>query len=889
MIQNAYAQSADKVLSELQTCCKTGLSQKEVQKRQEKYGFNVITPPKGKSAWLRFFLQIHQPLIYVLLLSATIALFLGEYVESGVIYGVVLANAIMGFVQEDKALKALSSISGNIPMLTTVLRGGQTEVVGVKELVTGDIVILHSGDKVPADMRLIEVHDLKINESILTGESLPVDKKTNVLPEKTLLADTVNMAFTSTLAVFGSATGVVVATGDQTEIGKISGMIASAEEIKTPLTEKLEKFSSKLLWVIVFLSVLAFCVGIYKGLGVADTFMSAVAMAVAAIPEGLPAALTIILAIGVNRMLKHKAIIRKLPAVETLGSATVICSDKTGTLTENKMTVQHIYAGQIAYDVSGLGYQLDGLFSPEGKTNKALDTCLKSGVLCNDANLWTEGGVFKPCGDPTEIALLVSASKYGIVPLQLRSKLAVVDSIPFEAVYQYMATLCEDKKIYVKGSLEAVLPLCSLQMGKEGKITPIDKKEIQEQADLYARQGLRVLCFAIKEDFANGKLTHKDIRSEMIFTGLQAMIDPARPEAIKAIATCHTAGIDVKMITGDHLLTAVAIAQKMGISRPNSAPQAINGKELSQMTDAQLLKVAPKTDVFARVSPEDKLRLVRALQKKDNIVAMTGDGVNDAPALKQANIGIAMGKNGTDVAKEASDVVLLDDNFASIERAVQEGRGVLDNLIKFILWTLPISFAEAFVVMLAIFFGWKSPITPVQILWINMVTTILLGTMFSFEPIEKGIMTRPPRQAKAPLLSRAVLVRMGSVCALMTFFVFVVFNAMMRQGYSLAQAQTVIVNLIVMMGIVFMFSCKSVSRSTFLSGLLQNKFMIMGALAMIGLQLLFTYTIIFNICFKTVPIGLKGWGVIVIVCLLLLLWVEAEKMVLRLIEKGRKK
>ena len=887
MEKSYHAQSNKEILSNLNVDVRKGLTEEEVKIRQKNYGANSLTPPKGKSAWLRFFLQIHQPLIYVLLLSATIALCLGEYVEAGVIYGVVIGNAIMGFIQEDKALKALSSLSQNIPMMTTVLRGGQNIVVPSCEVVPGDIVILHSGDKVPADMRLLEVHDLKINESVLTGESLPADKQAKTLPEKTLLGDRINMAFASTLAVFGSATGVVTAIGDNTEIGKISQMIASAEDIKTPLTEKVEIFSSKLLWLIVVLSVIAFVVGVYKGLAVVETFMAAVAMAVAAIPEGLPATMTIILAIGVNRMLKHKAIIRKLPAVETLGSSTVICSDKTGTLTENKMTVQHLYCGDSNYDVSGLGYQLEGAFSPEGKNNKALDLCLKTGVICNDANLWNDSGAFKPSGDPTEIALLVSAAKHGIVPSQLREKITCQDTIPFEAVYQYMACLGSDKVIYMKGSIEAVLPLCSQKLNKDGKVEKINPQEIQKQADAYAKQGLRVLCFCIKNDFTSLAISHKDVKKDMIFVGLQAMIDPARPEAIRAIAACHTAGINVKMITGDHLLTAVAIAQKMGLAKGDKEVTAVNGKELSNMSDDELLQIAPSTDVFARVSPEDKLRLVKALQIKGNIVAMTGDGVNDAPALKQANIGIAMGENGTDVAKEASDVVLLDDNFASIEKAIREGRGVLDNLIKFILWTLPISFAEAFVVMLAIFFGWKLPITPVQILWINMVTTILLGAMFSFEPIEKGIMNRAPRKPKAPLLSKAVTLRMVSVCSIMTVLVFVVFNAMMKLNYSLSQAQTTVVNLIVMMGIVNMYACKSVEKSTFLSGLLNNKWMGWGALGMILLQMLFTYTSVFNWCFKTSYIGFKAWGAIGISCVILLFWIEIEKIILRFNKRNK--
>ena len=774
--RNYYAYQTSFVIEKFHSDLQKGLTSAQATKALQKYGPNVITPKKGKSALLRFWLQIHQPLIYVLLFSATFALFLGEYVDASVIYGVVLVNAIMGFFQEDKALKALDSLSKSITIQTQVIRNGEIEQIDAQNLVPGDIIILHSGDKVPADVRLLEVHDLKVDESALTGESVPVEKKINVLAEQTPLADRLNMAYASTLVTFGSAKALVVETGDHTEIGKISKLIANAQDLKTPLTEKIDAFSNKLLWLIVVMSIVSFGVGIYKGMDFANTFMAAVAMAVAAIPEGLPAALTIILAIGVNRMLKHNAIVRKLPAVETLGSTTIICSDKTGTLTENKMTVQKLFVAGQEYTVSGNGYSLKGNFAPDSM-NEALRQCLLCGILCSDASLKNEEGKVKPSGDPTEIALLVSAAKKGLNAWEVRPQNPCIDEIPFESDYQYMACLRSDKSLYVKGAAEAILPYCKEQMNADGSLSLLDKSVILSQIESFAKQGLRVLGFAVRQKFLKKSITHEDVHEKLVFIGLQAMIDPPRSEAIRAIAACHTAGIRIKMITGDHVITARAIAAAMNLHGKGQSqePVVMNGTEISKLSDIELKKVAQETDVFARVTPEDKLRLVRALQKTHNIVAMTGDGVNDAPALKQANIGIAMGKNGTDVAKEAAAIVLVDDNFATIEKAVEQGRGVFDNLVKFILWTLPVSFAEALIVMLAIFFNLQVPISPVQILWINMVTTILLGAMFSFEPVEKDIMSRPPRKPEAPIVSIPSLCRMVTIMCLITALCFAAF------------------------------------------------------------------------------------------------------------------
>lgn len=885
--KNYFTQTKNVILKAFHSDFLKGLTSAQAKKALQEYGLNVITPKKGKSPLLRFWLQIHQPLIYVLLFSATFALFLEEYVDASVIYGVVLVNAIMGFFQEDKALKALDSLSKSISIQAQVIRNGEVEQIDAQNLVPGDIIILHSGDKVPADVRLLAVHDLKVDESALTGESVPVEKNIDVLKENTPLADRLNMAYASTLVTFGSAKALVVETGDNTEIGKISKLIANAKELKTPLTEKIDAFSNKLLWLIVIMSVVSFAVGIYKGLSFANTFMAAVAMAVAAIPEGLPAALTIILAIGVNRMLKHNAIVRKLPAVETLGSTTIICSDKTGTLTENKMTVQKLFVAGKEYTVSGSGYALKGSFVPD-ETNEALRQCLLCGILCSDASLKNEEGKVKPSGDPTEIALLVSAAKKGLNAWEVRPQNPCIDEIPFESDYQYMACLRSDKSLYVKGAAEAILPYCKEQMNADGSLSALDKTAILSQMESFAKQGLRVLGFAVRQNFLKKSITHDDVHEKLIFVGLQAMIDPPRAEAVRAIAACHTAGIRIKMITGDHVITARAIAAAMNLHGKGHSqePVVMNGTDISKLSDVELKKAAQETDVFARVTPEDKLRLVRALQKTHNIVAMTGDGVNDAPALKQANIGIAMGKNGTDVAKEAASIVLVDDNFATIEKAVEQGRGVFDNLIKFILWTLPVSFAEALIVMLAIFFDLQVPISPVQILWINMVTTILLGAMFSFEPVEKDIMSRPPRKPDASIISIPALIRMVTVMCLITALCFIAFD-ITSERYSYRLSQTVIVNLIVGCGIAYMFSCRSFKKSIFQMKLFGNRWMIWGALGMIALQLLFTYTPLFSYLFKTAALNSENWLVVLGGSFILLLYLEIEKLYWRLFGKEK--
>lgn len=860
--KNWHTLTGKKITSELNTDTNTGLSHAQVEEYQTSFGKNIISGAKQQSAWLRLWLQIHQPLIYVLLISATLALYLGEYIDASVIYGVVIVNALVGFFQEGKALKALEQLTQSLNVTAHVIRDNNLIAIDAKELVPGDIVVIHSGDKIPADLRLIQANDLKIDESTLTGESVPVEKSTDILPINTPLADRNNMAFASTFATYGQAKGIVVSTGNNTEIGKISQMINNAQDLKTPLTQKIEDFSNKLLWLIVAMSAVAFIVGWWKGRELIETFMSAVAMAVAAIPEGLPATVTIILAIGVSRMAKRKTIIRKLPAVETLGSTAIICSDKTGTLTQNRMTVQKIYSGDREYEISGIGYEFAGEVSPDDN-NIALQECLKTGVLCNDANLAEVDDHICPEGDPTEIALLVSAYKKNIVFNELRNSLPVISCIPFESEYQYMATLCNNHTIYAKGAVEAILPFCNQTMAEDGSLKAINQEEIIAQMKKYASQGLRVLAFAIKKDVSKDSISHKDIQNNLVFVGLQAMIDPPRPEAIKAIESCHRAGIVVKMITGDHVVTAQAIASQMNLHGKGSsvAPQIMNGTEISATSDAELKKIVKKIDVFARVTPEDKLRLVKAMQSNGKIVAMTGDGVNDAPALKQANIGIAMGINGTDVAKEAADMVLMDDNFATIESAVEEGRCVFDNLIKFILWTLPTSFAEALIVMFAIFFDQTTPISPVQILWINMVTTILLGIMFSFEPIDPSVMKKKPRDPKQKIITGAIFKRMFMVMILITVTSFAAFEIITMQGGNIYVGRTAVVNLIVLSGILFMLNCRSWDQSIFITGIKGNRPMLFGAITMLILQIIFTHNSWFEKLFQTQDLTLCQWGI----------------------------
>ncbi|WP_417583848.1 cation-translocating P-type ATPase [Nitrincola sp.] len=886
------------VIASLESDAETGLSSNSATERRQTFGPNSISGQKSVSALKRLLLQFHNPLIYILLFATLVTLFLKEYVDSGVIFSVVIINAIIGFVQESKAEEAINSLKKMLSSSATVLRNGEKKTLPATELVPGDLVFLVSGDKVPADMRLLECKDMQVDESALTGESVSAEKYLDVLPADTVLADRNNMAFAGTLVTYGSSKGIVTATGDQTETGKIAHMISEATTLETPLTRKIHAFSKLLLWVILGLALITFVVGLFYGMRASETFMAAVALAVAAIPEGLPAVVTITLAIGVRRMASRHAIIRKLSAVETLGSTTVICSDKTGTLTENQMTVQKILAGSKTYDVSGTGYLPEGKISCEDQDvdladNDALHHILVAGLISNDSRLSEKEGRWGVEGDPTEGALIASAMKAGYQLKQCEAEFKRIDTIAFESDRQYMATLhrldSHHNLIYLKGSVEQILARCTSQLNTDGESEPLMHDTIDQQVNAFASEGMRVLAFAMQrvansEDTLNA-FNDREPEQSLTFVGLQAMIDPPRDEAIKAIATCQKAGVRVKMITGDHALTAKSIATMIGLQNNpghnGEELEALTGRELSDMDEVALSKAAETVSVFARVAPEQKLKLVTALQGRNHVVAMTGDGVNDAPALKQADIGIAMGISGTEVSKEASDMVLTDDNFSSIEAAVEEGRNVFDNLIKFITWILPTNMGQGLVIMVAILFGITLPVLPVQALWLNMTTAVFLGLMLAFEPKELGIMTRSPREPDAPILSVEMIGRIVSVSTLLLIGAFGLFQWSQLQGASIEESRTLAVTLFVVVQSFFLLNCRSLTSSIFKTPINSNPWIWGGIAAMLTVQLLFIYTPLMNTLFHSTPLSLNQWLLMLGYGVVVLLLVEAEKAVWR--------
>ncbi|KXJ44135.1 MAG: carbonate dehydratase [Cycloclasticus sp. Phe_18] len=864
-----------------------GLDLFEVQSRAEEFGVNELTAAQGVSALKRFLVQFHQPLVYILVVSASVMFFLQEWVDAGVIFGVVLVNALIGFFQEARAIKAIEALSKMMTHEAVVMRSGIKTRIAAVELVPGDIVLLSSGDKVPADIRLFKTRDLHIDESTLTGESLPVEKNHEQLKQGTILAERVNMAYSSALVTYGTGVGIVTATGNATEVGKISELITLTDVLMTPLTRKISEFSLILLYIILVMATLTFIVGMMHGESWLEMFMAAVALAVGAIPEGLPAAVTITLAIGVSRMARHHAIVRRLPAVETLGSTTIICSDKTGTLTQNQMTVKGLLVGDSLFSVSGSGYQPEGKFQLneeeiEPTEHTALMDLLRAGLICNGSRLFSSEEGWRLEGDPTEGAIIASALKSGLSFETLSEEMPTVDSIPFESRYQYMATLHnradKPQRIYIKGSFESISACSSYTQTVLGEKDIFDAQKIEQQLEKMAEQGMRVLAFAYL-DVTEQKtgISHEDIKSGFTFLGLQGMIDPPRPDAIKAVQACQTAGIQVKMITGDHAITASAIAAQIGLKGCGKKHAVITGKELATLSDSELVGLADEAVVFARVSPEQKLRLVEALQLKGHVVAMTGDGVNDAPALHRANIGIAMGRAGTEVSKEAADMVLTNDNFSAIELAVEEGRGVFDNIVKFITWTLPTNIGEGLVIMTAVFIGATLPILPVQILWINMTTAVLLGLMLAFEPKEKGIMLRKPRKPNAPILSNILLFRIVLVGFLLLSGAFGLFELALARGASEAQARTVAANLFVFGELFYLFNCRSLTLPLSTIGFFSNRWLLVGVTGMVFLQLLFTYSTVMNQLFHTEPIGLIEWAQILLVSFAIYFSVKLEK------------
>ncbi len=879
--KNWHHLPSDEVLELLDSSQQQGLDLFEVKHRQERFGLNVLTPRKGKSPLLRFLMQFNNPLVYILLAASLVTVFLKDPVDALVIFGVVLINAVVGFIQETRAEQTIGALAKTITTLANVIRGGKVLQLPAAELVPGDIVQLQAGMRVPADLRLLASRDLQVTEAALTGESLPVQKDAGrIIKREAVLADRLNMVYASTFVTFGTGTGVVVATGDHTEVGRISQLISSAVELETPLTRRIGQFSRLLLVVILILSALTFGIGLLRGQAAVDTLMAAVTLAVGAIPEGLPAAVTVTLAIGVSRMARRKAIIRSLPAVETLGSTTVICSDKTGTLTRNQMTVQEIHTLGGAYAVTGVGYQPAGEIHPKGSADgnpaedAALLETLKAGLLCNDSQLVESEGVWSVQGDPTEGALIASAGKGGL-STDLSAYPARLDAIPFDSQHQYMATYHAGGKVYVKGAAEVLLGRCSGALGPSGEVVDCGLDAFQAAVEEMASQGLRVLAFASLEKPDGDRISYDDI-SNLTLLGLQGMIDPPREEALTAIQACQQAGITVKMITGDHALTAGAVGRQLGLCA-DGCEAVLTGSELAKLTDEQLIEQAEAVNVFARVSPEQKLRLVEALQARDHVVAMTGDGVNDAPALKQANIGVAMGITGTEVSKEAADMILTDDNFATIEAAVEEGRGVYDNLIKFISWTLPTNLGEGMVLLAAIVIGTTMPILPIQVLWINMVTAGVLGITLALEMKESDIMLREPRDPAAPILSRVLIWRILLVSAMILAGAFGLFEYELSRGASVAEARTVAVNVVIFVELFYLFNARSLTRSPFQLGFFSNRWMIGGAVLMILIQILFTYAPFMNAAFGSAPMPFFLWLDVLAVSLAAYGLIEVEK------------
>jgi magnesium-transporting ATPase (P-type) len=870
---------------------RSGLSAAEARARLERYGPNMLVPPEKAGALVRFLRHFHNVLIYILLFAALGTALLGHWVDTGVILAVVLINTLVGFIQEGKAEKALDAIRGMLSPKAAVIRDGHRREIPAEQLVPGDVVLLQGGDRVPADLRLLEARNLRIEEAVLTGESVAVEKAVDPVAEDAPLGDRTCMAFSGTLVAFGRGVGLAAGTGEHTEIGRISTMLGEVESLQTPLVRQVEQFGHWLAVVIVLIAAATFAFGYWvRSYPLDEMFLAAVSLAVSTIPEGLPAIMTIALAIGVQKMARRNAIIRRLPAVETLGSVTVICSDKTGTLTRNEMTVETVVTAKQSYRVTGVGYEPRGGFTvaerdvdPGGEP--ALMEALLTGMLCNDAVLYERDGHWVMEGDPTEGALLTAGRKAGLDTHLQQERLPRTDVIPFESDHKYMATLHHDHeghgRILLKGAPERLLSLCDSQHAGR-TVAPLDRDAWLAHMEAVAARGQRLLAVAVREAPPDQRvLTYRHIEDGgFTLLALYGIIDPPREEAIEAVAQCREAGIRVKMITGDHLVTARAIGEQLGIG---NGLVALAGHELEAMDEAALRRAARETDVFARTTPEHKLRLVQALQEEGRIVAMTGDGVNDAPALKRADVGVAMGKKGTEAAKEAAEMVLADDNFASIAHAVEEGRTVYDNIRKAILHMLPTNAGQSLTIMMAILMGLALPLTPVQVLWVNMVTSVTLAMALAFQPADPGVMKRPPRAPDAPLLSGFLLWRIPFVAILLwagTFGHFVWMEEVI--GTSDELARTVAINTLVAGQAFYLLNLRLIYQPVLVGTELFRSGAVWVAIGvLILLQLAFTYAPVMQALFGTTAISARDWGRILMFGAGIFVIVEVEKTVIR--------
>ena len=880
-----YQQTVDETLSNIHSTLE-GLSGTEASARLQLHGENALPQKKGKPAWLRFLAHFNDVLIYVLLVAALLKLFMGHWVDMLVILGVAIINALIGHIQESNAEKSLQSIRNMLSSEAVVVRQGNHETIPTTALVPGDIVVIRAGDRIPADLRVIEAHNLRVEEAILTGESTVVEKNSDALSGELPLGDRYNLLYSGTTVSSGGGKGVVVATGGETELGHINQMMSDIEKHRTPLMVQMDKLGKTIFITILVMMVALFVFSLlFRDMPVSELVLSLISLAVAAVPEGLPAIISIILSLGVQAMARRKAIIRKLPTVETLGAMTVICSDKTGTLTMNEMTVKAVITADTTYRVEGDSYEPVGNIHPVDDPTpisvtqgSLLERYLRTIDLCNDSQLIKdEQGLWKITGGPTEGALKVLAAKIPLPPLdtEMRSK------IPFDSQYKYMSTLYrlgEEEAILITGAPDVLFRLCQYQQTNDG-LQPFDQPYWEGKIEEYAREGLRMVAAAWKPAREGQReLDHPDLHDGVILLGIAGMMDPPRPEAITAIADCLQAGIRVKMITGDHPQTAMSIGQMLGIG---NAASAITGRELEAMDDRQLSDAAQQYDIFARTSPEDKFRLVQALQSKQEVVGMTGDGVNDAPALKRADVGIAMGIKGTEVTKEAADMVLTDDNFATIASAVHEGRRVYDNLKKTILFVIPSNIAQALLIIIALLAGNLIPLTPVLILWMNMATSATLSFGLAFEAGEKDIMNRPPRKANLHVMDGYAIWRVVFVGLMIAISAFVLEAWLQPRGYSAEFIRTVLLQTLVTAQWFYMLNCRVNDGFSLSKGLLANKGIWIVSGVLLALQLLIIYAPFMQMLFGTEALPFRYWVITFLIGFVMFLIVEAEKVLTR--------
>ena len=854
-VDRPYALSVHEVERALRTDG-DGLSSDEAAARLDAVGPNLLPEPERTPAWRRFLSHFNDTLIYILLGAAAIKAVMGDWLDFWVIMAVAVINAVIGFVQEGRAEKALAGIRGMLSADATARRSGAWTTIPAADLVPGDLVRLAPGDKVPADLRLTSVAQLRIEEAALTGESVPSSKEVGAVSEDAGVGDRASMAFSGTIVSAGQGSGIVTATGENTEIGKIQALVGAAGSLTTPLTKQLDAFGRVLTLVILGMAAVMMLIGRYlHDMPLPELISATIGFAVAAIPEGLPALVTITLAIGVQQMARRNAITRKLPAVEVLGSVTTVCSDKTGTLTKNEMTVRTMVTPVARYEVSGLGYDPTGEITPAGGGDLA--ALLAVADLCNDAHLEeSESGGWTLVGEPTEGALKVVAMKGGAVDTRAQR----IGVVPFDSAYKFMATLVEapdgSRAILVKGAPDRLLERSLTQRGADGS-EPLNIAFWEGAIDDLSAQGLRVLAAACKATRA-GDVTVDDL-VDLEFLGLWGIVDPPRPEAIEAIADCHAAGIDVKMITGDHAGTALAISREMGLVSGDDAP-VLTGAELEAMSQDELAKVVQDVDVYARTSPEHKIRIVRALQSRGEVVAMTGDGVNDAPALTRADVGIAMGIKGTEATKEAAEIVLADDNFATIRSAIREGRRIYDNLRKSVVFLLPTNGAQSLVILVAVVFGLTLPLTPVQVLWVNMVTAVTLSLALAYEPAEPGIMRRPPRGSGGSIVGGRELGFVLLVSLLIGGATLAVFGISLASGNDLAVARTEAVTMLALGQLAYLLNCRFLTRSSLTFDVFRgNPAIGWSALALIVLQLVYAYAPFMNSLFGSEPLTITGW------------------------------